>query len=94
MILCIVGFIGYAVAFAILWFFDSPEVAAPFGTVGMFLSLPLSMLGAYLWWGYPHLALFPVLLVLNSFLVALLVWTFLKLKAIADKKVYGVDRNQ
>ena len=33
-------------------------------------------------------------LVLNSLLLSLVVWTFLKLKIIVDKKVYGAEDRQ
>ena len=94
-IICIIGFVAYGISYLLIRYANGSNVALPFMVVGFFLSLPSVILA-----GDPFdkpvlfFAMLPVALILNSVLISLVIWAFLRVKAITDKKVYGIEESQ
>ena len=92
---CGLGMVCYGIAFVVVTLSASPNAAFPFAAVGFFLSIPCAILA-----GDPfgnqsrYLTLFPVTLALNSVLLSGIVWAFLRVKMVTDRKVYGDGASQ
>ena len=90
-----VGFIAYVIAFAIVTLVHSSRLAFPFFAIGFFLSFPSIILAGNPFANPSHFtALLPATLFLNSFLISLIIWIFLKVQIVVDKKVYGMETSQ
>ena len=93
--ICLLGIGCYSVAFAILKVSGSLGGALPFAAIGFFLSMPCVILAGDPFDKPPlFMALIPVTLVLNSVLISGIVWAFLRIKMVTDRKVYGNGQSQ
>jgi hypothetical protein len=88
--ICSLGMVCYGIEFVVVRFSASPNAAFPFAVVGFFLSMPCAILAGTSFDNPSRfVTILPMTLVLNSMLISGIVWAFLRVKMVTDRKVYG-----